>query len=114
LKNLKLLRDNKGVSQRKVAAAIGSNQQSVHRYENGNYEPDIQTLMLLADYFDTTIDFLVGRTEINQKIALVDKYSLNGQESEVMDKFRDLSVAHQTCFCSMLEALVVLANNDSE
>ena len=63
MKNLKFLRDEKSVSQQKVADAIGSNQQSIHRYENGDYEPDIQTLTLLADYFDTSIDYLVSRQD---------------------------------------------------
>ena len=39
----------KGVGQQKVADAIGSNRQSIHRYENGDYESDIQTLVLLAE-----------------------------------------------------------------
>jgi len=105
MKNLKLLRDEKSVSQQKVADAIGSNQQSIHRYENGDYEPDIQTLMLLANYFDTSIDFLVGRTEIRNKIEPVDKYALNNEEANIIDRFRSLLPDYKKCFSTMLDAL---------
>ena len=111
MKNLKLLRDEKGVSQQKVADAIGSNQQSIHRYENGNYEPDIQTLTSLADYFDTSIDFLVGRTEIRNKIMPVEKYALNHEEAKLMDKFRGLLPEYKKCFSKMLDALAEVADN---
>ena len=105
LKNLKLLRAEKGVSQQKVADAINSNQQSIHRYENGDYQPDIETLIALADYFDTSIDYIVGRTDIRNRIERVDKYSLNKEEAKLIDNFRDFSPEYkkyQTVMMSML------------
>lgn len=63
VKNLKLLRNQKGISQQTLASEIGISQQSVNKYENHNIEPDINTLISLADYFDTTVDYLIGRTE---------------------------------------------------
>lgn len=63
IKNLKKLRTEKGVSQQQLASVIGISQQSVNKYENHNIEPDIFTLCALADYFDTSIDYLVGRVE---------------------------------------------------
>ncbi len=62
VKNLKRLREGKGISQQKLAAAIGVSQQSVNAYENKAVEPDIDTLIALADYFETSVDFLVGHT----------------------------------------------------
>ena len=111
LKNLKALRDEKGVSQQKVADAIGSNQQSIHRYENGDYEPDIQTLTLLADYFETLIDYLVGRTDIRKKIEPVEKYALNHEETEIIDRFRAFSPEYRKCLSTMLDAITEVANN---
>ena len=106
MKNLKLLREEKSVSQQKVADAIGSNQQSVHRYENGDYEPDIQTLILIAEYFDTSIDFLVGRTEIRKKVEPVNEYALNFDESNFIDKFRSFSLEHRKFLARVVDALV--------
>ena len=65
VKNLKYLRNQKGISQQKLAIEIGISQQSINKYENHNIEPDINTLIALADYFETTVDYLIGRTENN-------------------------------------------------
>jgi len=111
VKNLKFLRVEKSVSQQKVADAIGSNQQSIHRYENGDYEPDIQTLTLLADYFDTSIDYLVGRTEIRKKIEPTEEYALNDDEANLVDKFRGFSPEYRKCLSDMLDALVAVVDS---
>jgi len=105
MKNLKLLREEKGVSQQKVADAIGSNQQSIHKYEHGVYEPDIQTLMLIAEYFETSIDFLVGRTPIRNKIEPVNEYALNFDEANFVDKYRSFTPQHRKFLSKVFDAL---------
>ena len=106
MKNLKLLRNEKGVSQQKLADAIGSTQQSIHRYENGDYEPDIDTMTFLADYFETSIDFLVGRTEIRKKIEPVEKYALNQDERKFVDEIRNLAPEYRKFLAKTLDALI--------
>jgi len=60
VKNLRKLRMCRHISQQQLADVIGTSQQSINKYENHSVEPDIGTLSKLADYFDTTIDYLVG------------------------------------------------------
>jgi len=110
LKNLRLLREEKGVSQQKLADAIGSTQQSIHRYENGDYEPDIQTMSMLADYFNTSIDYLVGRTGIRKKIEPVYEYALNHEETKFVDEVRSLTPEYRKCLATMLDALLEAAD----
>lgn len=43
------------------------NQNSISRYENGQREADYKTLIAFADYFNVSVDYLLGRTE-NPKI----------------------------------------------
>ncbi len=62
VKNLRSFRLNKGLSQQQLAAIIGTTQQSINKYENHATEPDIQTLIRLADCFQVSIDELVGYT----------------------------------------------------
>ena len=64
LRKLKQLRQEYGISQQRLADAIGVSQPSINKYENHNIEPDIEILKRIADYFDTSIDFLVERTEV--------------------------------------------------
>lgn len=61
VKNLKKLRNERGISQRDLADIIMVSQQSINKYENHNVEPDIDTLIKMADYFDVSLDYLVGR-----------------------------------------------------
>lgn len=90
LKNLKILRNSKGVSQQQLADAIGVSQQSVNKYENHNIEPDIITLIAIADYFETSVDYVIGNTDINKKIENVQKYDLNIDEATLIDNYRKL------------------------
>ena len=58
---LKELRESKGLTQKEVAEIIGYSEVSYARYENGKREPDISTLCKLANYFNVTVDYLIGR-----------------------------------------------------
>lgn len=59
--NLKKLRKEHGFSQKALAEMLGITQQAVYKYENSSVEPDIQTLIYLADVFDVSVDYLIGR-----------------------------------------------------
>ncbi len=59
---LKLLRNNKGISQLRLAMDLGMNQNSISRYETGEREADYKTLIAFADYFNVSIDYLLERT----------------------------------------------------
>lgn len=89
--NLKKLREEKGLSQQKLAEKINTNQQNIHNYEHGSYQPDIQTLKLLANYFETSIDYLVGNTDIRRKIEATQPFDLNDEETILVEKYRRLS-----------------------
>lgn len=91
LDKLKVLRKQAGVSQKALADAIGVSQQSINKYENHNIEPDIATLIRLADYFNTSIDYLVGHTEVAHKIEPVCFCELNGQENTMLRGYRTLN-----------------------
>ena len=64
---MKLLRQKRHISQLKLAMDLNMNQNSISRYENGEREADYATLIRFADYFDVSIDYLLGRTD-NPKI----------------------------------------------
>ena len=60
---LKELRKKKKISQLKLAMDLGMNQNSVSRYENLERQADYETLIKIADYFNVSIDYLLGRTD---------------------------------------------------
>lgn len=60
---LKELRKQRRLSQLKLAMDLNMNPNSISRYENGEREADYATLIKLADYFDVSVDYLLGRTD---------------------------------------------------
>ena len=57
------LRKWKKLTQEDAAKEIGVGYRSYRRYESGEREPDASTLILMADFYGVTIDYLVGRTD---------------------------------------------------
>ena len=90
LKNLRLLRLREGLSQKQLAEIINVSQQSINKYENHEVEPTLETLCVLADYFNTTIDFLADRTNIESS-ANNSSINLNQDESVYIKNYRKLS-----------------------
>ncbi len=61
---LRLLLDGKpNATQTQLSEAIGVSQQMVSQYVNGISEPGCNTLIKIADFFDVSLDYLLGRTE---------------------------------------------------
>lgn len=63
---LKQLRESVKLSQVKIASQIGTTQASINRYETGQATPPTKVLLWYADYFDVSMDFIYGRTDIPQ------------------------------------------------
>ena len=57
------LRKQFNLTQRQLAEKLGITQPSYIRYEIGNSEPTLENLVKLADIFDVSVDFLLGRAQ---------------------------------------------------
>lgn len=62
-KRLKELRKKKNITQLKLGLELGMTQNTISRYESGEREADYKTLILFADYFNVSIDYLLERTD---------------------------------------------------
>ncbi len=60
---LKELRKKHHISQLKLGMDLSINQNTISRYERGEREADYATLILIADYFNVSIDYLLERTD---------------------------------------------------
>ena len=66
---LKELRTSRKITQLKLALDLNMNQNTISRYETGEREAGYSELILIADYFNVSIDYLLCRTnnpEINK------------------------------------------------
>lgn len=61
--HLKAIRKAKGLTQKQLAQEIGASESGVQNYELGVRKPTYDMLIALADYFDISLDYLVGRSE---------------------------------------------------
>lgn len=66
--NIRKLRKEKGLTQEKLAEILAVSVGAVSKWENGNNTPDIETLAILADFFDISIDALLGYDLSSKKI----------------------------------------------
>ena len=90
MKNLKFLRQQKKLSQQKLADYLQLSQQSVYKYENGLAEPDLDTLIRMADFFDTSVDYLIGYSSYERKVQPYTESYLSDVELEHMSAYRTL------------------------
>lgn len=63
MKNIKLIRVTKDYTQLKVQMDTGISQSMLSKYESGETLPTADNLMILADYYKTSLDFLMDRTD---------------------------------------------------
>ena len=62
-KRLRIIRKKKGLTQKQLAVEVGASERGIQGYEIGERNPAFDQLITLADYFDVSIDYLVGRTD---------------------------------------------------
>lgn len=72
---LKELRDYYGMTQAEVAVHVNLSAAAVGNYERGAREPGIEELILLADFFNVSLDYLVGR---------IDKPSVSEKKTKII------------------------------
>ena len=93
--HLKGLRENAGLTQKEVVAHLNCTIAAYSRYELGLREPDFETILKLADLFDVTIDYLLGRTDDpngnynTEDEASKVKFALFGEFEEIPENVMD-------------------------
>lgn len=103
LSNLKILRNEVGISQKALADAIGISQQSINKYENHNIEPDIETLIQIANFFSTSIDYLVGRTDYGNHSCV---HEFTKEEVRLLYNYRKLKAHQKNSLLSVIDAFL--------
>ena len=63
-KRIRDLREDKDLYQRDIALMLGISQQYYSEYENGNYTIPVEHLIKLANFYHTSIDYIVGLTDV--------------------------------------------------
>lgn len=63
-----LLREKRGLTQEELSNKIGISRAALSHYETNRREPDYETINKIANFFNVTIDYLLGRTDQPQTV----------------------------------------------
>ncbi|MBQ4541735.1 MAG: helix-turn-helix transcriptional regulator [Clostridia bacterium] len=89
MENLKKLRIYEKKSTEDIASLLGISVQAYYRYENGQNEPNVENLCKLADLYNVSVDYLIGRAIKN------DIGYLSDQERAMIETFKKLNEVNQ-------------------
>lgn len=100
---IKELREEKGISQLQLSKEINTTQRSISRWENGEVEPPVSAVCLIADYFNVSLNYLCGKDDGEFLTAYVKP--LNEEEKILLKKFNTLNEKDKNKLLGYLDAL---------
>lgn len=106
MNTLKQLRLNKNVLQKDVAKYLDVDRTTYVKYERGDSEPNHDILIKLADYFDVTVDYLLGREEKPSENS-------NDLSNKITEMFKRLNDTNQKQALEYLEFLAARDNQEN-
>lgn len=86
-RTLALLRQERGISQRQAANALGVSQALLSHYENGLREPGLNFVVKACDFYNVSADFLLGRTLSRDGTTIIDAdslYDVTGERDHIL------------------------------
>ena len=104
MKHLKELRIQKDLSQQKLADILHISQQSIYKYENDITSPDLDTIVKMAEFFDCSVDDLIGYSDIPHKVELVTETMLNEEELTLIEYYRKLTAKQKQAIQTLVKS----------
>ena len=96
---IKQLRKKKGVSQSQLAEAIGVKKNTVSTWERGTRKPDFAALKLLSEYFEISLEYLLGtsdeeETRFKPSQEDLDFYALSAKADEIPNETLSVNLSY--------------------
>lgn len=104
MNRIKELRQKKELTQKELATMLKLNQTAIGKYERGELEPCIATLQQLADIFDCSIDYIVGRK--NNLDNCSNNITLSKDNEEMLQLYNALSEDVRSAFKEAMKQIV--------
>lgn len=100
------LREERGIYQKELAAILKVSVGTVSNYENNIHFPDQEALLQLADYFEVTVDYLLGRTSYRYSLdTLNEEYAPGMTVAELVNIIQHFSPQNTASFLDYIELL---------
>lgn len=85
--NLKLLREQKKITKKQVADAIGVTERAYITYEYGQRDVSTETLQKLADFYHVSTDYLLGRPDAAEPVDPISQIDIDDKEKAALSKW---------------------------
>ena len=100
---LRSLREERKINQQKIAMELQISQASISKYEVGSAEPDIGTIIKIADYFNVSTDYLLGVSEVKKPLK---KSDLSDAEIAHLVSYKSLSRTQREKVCAYIQGIL--------
>lgn len=88
---LQELREDRGITRKDLAAKLNITVSALGMYEQGRREPNLEMLVKLADCFDVTLDFLVGRSFNDEETKnIIEALHLKNKIDKLPQGYKDI------------------------
>lgn len=105
MNRLKLLREEKGLIQKDIAKLLNVSIPAINQYENGKRDMSTETVIKLAEYFDVSTDYLLGKSDIRnpEELKNVKFANAGGLDIEGLDEDDLLELQRQVEYMKKLK-----------
>lgn len=79
-KRMRQLRHERGMTQKEVAEQLGIGVSTMTMYETGRREPNMETLIKIANFFDVSVDYLLGKTDARNEKEVISRALVDDPE----------------------------------
>jgi len=102
---LREIRKRKGLLQTKVAMDLHTTQETISSYETGRVFPSSDMLIKLADYYNTSIDYLLNRTKYDMPIDAIKPDNVSEEDFILLNMINKLSKVNKEKVKSYIDGL---------
>ena len=121
MNRLKELREARGITMREAATLLNMPYTTYVNYEKGAREPNSETLILLADFYETTIDYMLCKTKSNDFFMRSEKQKSNSapalilseDEHELVFKYQQLTDLNKGRVLQQIDTLLDTQKQDA-
>jgi len=103
MNRIKELREAKGLQQAGLAIKLNTSQSTVSAYELGGRTPDVDMLVRMATFFNVSIDYLVGYSDIKRPIS---SNKLSAQDINLLADFESLTKSQREKVYAFIQGLL--------
>jgi transcriptional regulator with XRE-family HTH domain len=99
---IKMLREEKNMTQIRLSIELNVSQETVSAYEMGKHYPSVKTLLRMSEIFDASMDYILGVSPVRNAVS---EKNLPNDEIKIIQLLRKLSKAKQEKVFSYMQGL---------